>query len=63
MEHECEFKAERVFELQNNLKIKFYKDRNNIPCGKEANFDTLFYYGFASIDDDSGFKIFRLKRF
>ena len=56
MEHECEFMAAGVFEVQNNLKIKFYKDRNNIPWGKEANFDTLFYYGFASIDDDSGFK-------
>ena len=56
MEYECEFKAERVFEVQNKLKIKFYKNRNNIPFDKKANYDTLLYYGFASIDDDSGFK-------
>ena len=56
MENECEFMAAGVFELQNKLKIKFYKDRNNIPFGKKANFDTMLYYGFASIDDVSGFK-------
>ena len=55
MEYECEFKAERVFEVQNKLKIKFYKNRNNIPFDKKANYDTLLYYGFALLDDDKGF--------
>jgi len=55
MEYECEFKAERVFTVQNKLKIKFYKDRNSIPGGKKANYDTLLYYGFALLDDDKGF--------
>ena len=41
---------------KNNLKIKFYKDRSNIPWDKKPNYDTLLYYGFVSLDDDRGFK-------
>ena len=49
MEYECEFKAERVFEIQNKLKIKFYKNRNNIPFGIKANFDTYIHFKIAQV--------------
>ena len=52
----CENRPGGVFGIKNTLDIKFYKDRNNIPWDKKPNYDTLLYYGFVSIDDDSGFK-------
>ena len=52
----CENRPGGVFGIKNNLKIKFYKDRSNIPWDGKPNFDTLLYYGFISLYDDSGFK-------
>jgi hypothetical protein len=52
----CENRPGGVFGIKNTLDIKFYKDRNNIPWDKNPNYDTLLYYGFVSIEDDSGFK-------
>jgi hypothetical protein len=52
----CENRPGGVFQIKNTLDINFYKDRNNIPWDKKPNYDTLLYYGFVSISDDSGFK-------
>ena len=35
------------FQGTNNLKIKFYKNRSNIPWNAKPNFDTLLYYLFS----------------
>jgi len=43
------------FQGTNNLKIKFYKNRSNIPWNAKPNFDTLLYYLFSYIKrTDSG---------
>ena len=34
----------------NKLKIKFYKNRSNIPWNAKPNYDTLFYYFFSYIN-------------
>ena len=56
IEAECLDRPGGTWILNNKLKIKFYKDRNNIPWNGKPNFETMLYYGFASNDDDSGFK-------
>ena len=52
----CENRPGGVFGIKNNLKIKFYKGRSNIPWDAKPNFDTMFYYGYVQLYDDRGFK-------
>jgi|TARA_B100000787_G_scaffold5352_1_gene4021 hypothetical protein len=52
---ECQDRPGGSFGVKHKLKIKFYKDRNNIPWDGKPNFDTLLYYGFVLQDDYKGF--------
>ena len=56
LEAECMDRPGGTWVINNKLKIKFYKDRSNLPWDAKPNFDTLLYYGFVSVYDDSGFK-------
>ena len=46
----CENRPNGVFVKKNKLKIKFYKDRSNIPWNAKPNYDTLLYYFFSYIN-------------
>jgi len=56
IEAECLDRPGGTWILNNKLKIKFYKDRNNIPWDGKPNFETMLYYGYVNHDDDQGFK-------
>ena len=56
LEAECMDRPGGTWVINNKLKIKFYKDRSNLPWDAKPNFDTLLYYGFVSVYDDSGVK-------
>ena len=54
-DYRCENRPNGVFIKKNKLKIKFYKNRSNIPWDANPNYDTLLYYLFSYIKRaDSG---------
>jgi hypothetical protein len=52
----CENRPGGVFKEVNDLDIKRYKDRANIPWDGKPNRDTLFFYAWKYLDDDAGFE-------
>ena len=52
----CENRPGGVVKEVNDLDIKRYKDRANIPWDGKPNRDTLFFYAWKYLDDDDGFK-------